>query len=149
MKILFASFELAPFTKVGGLADVMGSLPKYLQGEGMEMAIFTPFIGSINADKYNIQDIPNSRLKLKFGYAEYIFTLKMCKLPHTDINVFFIDNPKFFSCFNCVYPAGIDSWYEQERFITFSKAVLEYARLLNFKPDIIHCNDWHTAMIPV
>ena len=66
-----------------------------------------------------------------------------------NINVFFIDNPKFFSCFNCVYPTGIDSWYEQERFITFSKAALEYTRLINFKPDIIHCNDWHTSMIPV
>lgn len=150
MKVLFATFELAPFTKVGGLADVMGSLPKYLQSDDMEMAIFTPLIGSINQEKYNIQEIQNSQLRLKFGYAaEYIFTLKMCKLPNTNINVFFIDNPKFFSCFNCVYPSGIDSWYEQERFITFSKAILEYARLLNFKPDIIHCNDWHTSMIPV
>lgn len=149
MKILFATFELAPFTKVGGLADVMGSLPKYLQAKDTEMAIFTPLIGSIDQNKYNIKEIQNSKLKLRFGYAEYVFNLKMCKLPDTNINVFFIDNPKFFSCFNCVYPSGIDSWYEQERFITFSKAVLEYARLLNFKPDIIHCNDWHTSMIPV
>jgi len=150
MKILYAAFELAPFTKVGGLADVMGSLPKYVKDENTEIAIFTPLIGSIDTKKYNIKEIENSRLKMDFGYmAEYIFTLKTGKLPGTDINVFFIDNPKFFSCFQCVYPSGIDSWYEQERFITFSKTVLEYARLLNFKPDIIHCNDWHTAMIPV
>lgn len=149
MKVLFATFELAPFTKVGGLADVMGSLPKYLQADDMEMAIFTPLIGSIDQQKYNIQEVPNSKLRMRFGYAEYVFTLKMCKLPDTDINVFFIDNPKFFSCFNCVYPSGIDSWYEQERFITFSQAILEYTRRLNFKPDIIHCNDWHTAMIPI
>ena len=57
MKVLFATFELAPFTKVGGLADVMGSLPKYLQSDDMEMAIFTPLIGSINQEKYNIQEI--------------------------------------------------------------------------------------------
>lgn len=150
MKILYATFELAPFTKVGGLADVMGSLPKYIQDKDTEIAIFTPLIGSIDREKYNIEEIPNSQLRLKFGYtSEYVFTLKMCKLPDTNINVFFIDNPKFFSCFNCVYPTGIDSWYEQERFITFSKAILEYSRLLNFKPDIIHCNDWHTSMIPV
>lgn len=150
MKVLFATFELAPFTKVGGLADVMGSLPKYLQSDDMEMAIFTPLIGSIDQKKYDIQEIPNSQLRLKFGYtSEYIFTLKMCKLPDTNINVFFVDNPKFFSCFDCVYPPFIDTWYEQERFITFSKAVLEYSRLLNFKPDVIHCNDWHTSMIPV
>ncbi|MCD7879266.1 MAG: glycogen synthase [Candidatus Gastranaerophilales bacterium] len=149
MKILFAAFEVAPFAKVGGLADVMGALPKYLQSDDTQMAIFAPLVGCINQKKYDIQEIPNSKLRLKFGWAEYIFTLKMCKLPDTDINVFFIDNPKFYSCFDCVYPSGIDSWYEQERFIAFSKAVLEYARLLNFKPDIIHCNDWHTAMIPV
>ncbi len=149
MKILYATFELAPFTKVGGLADVMGSLPKYIESNENEIAIFTPLIGSIDQEKYNIKELENSRLQLNFGYAEYVFTLKMCKLPNTNINVFFIDNPKFFSCFNCVYPSGIDSWYEQERFITFSKAILEYARLLNFKPDIIHCNDWHTSMIPV
>ena len=149
MKILYAAFEVAPFTKVGGLADVMGSLPKFTEKDGAQIAIFTPLIGSIDKQKYKIKELENSRLTLHFGYAQYVFTLSMCKLPDTDINVFFIDNPKFFSCFNKVYPDGIDSWYEQERFITFSKAVLEYARLLNFKPDIIHCNDWHTAMIPV
>ncbi len=150
MRIMFTTFELAPFTKVGGLADVMGSLPKYLEEADIEMAVFTPLIGSIDREKYQIKELPNSRLTLKFGYAaEYVFTLSMCKLPDTNINVFFIDNPKFYSCFNVVYPSGIDSWYEQERFIAFSKAALEYARLLNFKPDIIHCNDWHTAMIPV
>ena len=149
MKILFVTFELAPFTKVGGLADVMGSLPKYLQSNETEMAIFTPLIGSIDKEKYNIKELENSQLKIKFGYAQYVFKLYMSKLPKTNINVFFIDNPKFFSCFNCVYPTGIDSWYEQERFITFSKAALEYTRLINFKPDIIHCNDWHTSMIPV
>ena len=149
MKILFVTFELAPFTKVGGLADVMGSLPKYLQSNETEMAIFTPLIGSIDKEKYNIKELENSQLKINFGYAQYVFKLYMSKLPKTNINVFFIDNPKFFSCFNCVYPTGIDSWYEQERFITFSKAALEYTRLINFKPDIIHCNDWHTSMIPV
>lgn len=149
MKILYATFELSPYTKVGGLADVMGSLPKHIEDKDTQVAIFTPLIGSIDEKKYNIVEIENSKLTLNFGIAKYVFTLKMCKLENTNINVFFIDNPKFFSCFDCVYPTGIDTWYEQERFITFSKAVLEYARLLNFKPDVIHCNDWHTSMIPI
>lgn len=150
MKILYATFEIAPFSKVGGLADVMGSLPKYIESENTQIAIFTPLIGNIDQKKYEIKEIPNSKLSLNFGgYAQYIFTLKMCKMPNTNINIFFIDNPKFFSCFDCVYPSGIDSWYEQERYITFSKAVLEYSKLLNFRPDIIHCNDWHTSMIPI
>ncbi len=149
MKVLFASFEVSPFIKVGGLADVVGSLPKYLEKLGCQIAVFAPFIGSIDVKKYNVTDIPNSKIKLKFGISEYYFTLKMAKLPGTNINVFFIENKKYFSCFDKAYPPHIDDRYEQERFVVFSKAILEYAKLLNFKPDIIHCNDWHTSMIPV
>ena len=150
MKIMYVSFETAPFSKAGGLADVAGSLPKYVQDDNTEIAIFTPLFGCIDKEKYNIKEIENSRLNMHFGCgAQYSFKLYMTKLPDTNINVFFIDNPKFYSCFKSIYPSGIDSWYEQERVISFSKTALEYARLLNFKPDIIHCNDWHTAMIPV
>ena len=148
MKILFASFEVAPYMKVGGLADVVGSLPKYLEKIGCEIAVFAPFIGSIDTEKHDIKDVPNSRIKIKFGISEYFFTLKMTKMKDTNINVFFIDNKKYFSCFEHVYPSQIDDRYEQERYIAFSKAVLEYTQLLNFRPDIINCNDWHTAMIP-
>lgn len=149
MKILFASFEVAPYLKVGGLADVMGSLPKYLEKSGFQIAVFAPFTGGIDADKYKITDVPNSKIRLKFGISEYFFTLKIAKIPDTNINIFFIDNKKYFSCFDKVYPPQIDTRYEQERFIVFSKTVLEYAKLLNFRPSVIHCNDWHTAMIPV
>lgn len=150
MKILFAAFEISPFTKVGGLADVMGSLPKYLEELNCDIAMFAPLIGSIDLEKCEVSDIPNSKIKLKFGISEYFFELKVAKLPGSkNINVFFIDNKKYFSCFKQVYPPQIDDRYEQERYIAFSRAVLEYAKLLNFKPDIIHCNDWHTAMIPI
>ena len=149
MKILFTSFEVAPFMKAGGLADVAGSLPKFLEKLGHQIAIFCPFIRSIDEKKYDIVEIPNSKIKLKFDIGEYYFTLKMCKLPSTNINVFFIDNKKYFSSFDSVYPETIDARYEQERFVVFSKAILEYAKLINFKPDIVHANDWHTSMIPV
>ena len=148
MKILFASAEVAPFSKVGGLADVVGSLPKALEKDA-EICIFTPLYGSVNQEKYNIKELENSSLKISMGNSEHIFKLKMCKLPGTKINVFFVDNPKYYSCFNCVYPQWVDSMYEQQRYVAFSLAVLEYAKLLNFKPDVIHANDWHTAMIPV
>lgn len=148
MNILFASFEVSPYTKVGGLADVIGSLPKHLEKLGCKIAIFTPCIGSINFEKHNITEVANSKIKINFGQSEYFFTLKMAKVPDTNINIFFIDNKKYFSCFDKVYPTNIDARYEQERFIAFSRATLEYAKLLNFKPDVIHCNDWHTAMIP-
>lgn len=149
MKIMFVSAEVAPFSKVGGLADVMGSLPKVLEKMGHEVAIFTPLHGCIDQTKYNIQEIPNSKLTIDYSYGQYFFNLKMAKLPDTNINVFFLDNSKYFAPFDEIYPRCIDTRYEHERFIAFSHASIEYARLLNFKPDIIHSNDWHTAMIPV
>lgn len=148
MKILFASAEVAPFSKVGGLADVMGSLPKYLEKDA-EIAIFTPLYGCIDKEKYKLTELENSRLQIDFGWNQSIFHLYMAKLPGTKINVFFIDNPKYFACFDCVYPFNIDERYAHERFIAFSRAILEYAQLLNFKPDVVHANDWHTGMLPV
>ncbi|MDO5437349.1 MAG: glycogen/starch synthase [bacterium] len=150
MKILMASAEVAPFSKVGGLADVVGELPPFLAEEGLEVAVFTPLYGCINQEKWGIKELPNSELRISMGHTEHIFKLKMAKHPKSDkINIFFVDNPKYFSCFDVVYPIWVDEMYEQQRYVSFSLAVLEYAKLLNFKPDVIHANDWHTAMLPV
>lgn len=148
MKILFASAEVKPFSKVGGLADVVGSLPKYLEKEA-EIAIFTPLYGCIDKNKFGLKHLEHSRLKISFGWSEHIFELYVAKLPETNINVFFIDNPKYYACFDTVYPYNIDERYSHERYIAFSRAILEYTQLLNFKPDVIHANDWHTGMLPV
>lgn len=147
MKILFASAEVKPFSKVGGLADVVGSLPKYLEKDA-EIAIFTPLYGCIDKKKCGLEHLEHSRLKIAFGWSENFFELYKATLPGTNINVFFIDNPKYFGCFDMVYPFNIDERYNHERFIAFSRATLEYAQLLNFKPDVIHANDWHTGMLP-
>ena len=150
IKVLMASSEVAPFSKVGGLADVVGELPPFLEKEGCEVAVFTPLYGCIDQEKWGIVELPNSELKISMGHTEHIFKLKMAKHPKSkNINIFFVDNPKYFSCFNVVYPMWVDEMYEQQRYVSFSLAILEYAKLLNFKPDIIQANDWHTAMIPV
>lgn len=148
MKVLFAAAEVAPFSKAGGLADVVGSLPKYIEKKA-EIAIFTPLHGCIDKEKYGIKELENSDLWLTFGGMGHKFKLFMCKLPDTNINVFFVQNDWYFTCFHDVYPKWLDPRYEHERYIAFSLAVLEYAKLLNFKADVIHANDWHTAMIPV
>ena len=148
MKILFASAEVAPFSKAGGLSDVMGSLPKALEKDA-EIAIFTPLHGCIDKDKWNIKELENSDMWLGFGNIQHKFKLFMTKLPDTDINVFFVQNDWYFSCFKEVYPKWLDTRYEHERYVAFSLAVLEYAKALNFRADIIHSNDWHTAMIPL
>ncbi len=148
MKILFAAAEVAPFSKAGGLADVVGSLPKYLQKDA-QIAIFTPLHGCIDIEKYGIKELENSEMWLTFGNQGHKFRLFMTKLPGTDINVFFVHNDWYFTCFKEVYPKWLDTRYEHERYVAFSLAVMEYAKALNFRADIIHTNDWHTAMLPL
>ncbi len=148
MKVLFAAAEVAPFSKAGGLADVVGSLPKYLEKDA-EIAIFTPLHGLIDRQKFKIEELENSDMWLTFNGRGHRFKLFMTKLPGTKINVFFVQNDWYFSCFKDVYPKWLDPEYEHERYIAFSLAVMEYAKLLNFRADVIHANDWHTAMIPV
>lgn len=148
MKILFATNEIAPYSKAGGLADVMGSLPKHLEKDA-EIAIFTPLHGFIDREKFKIEEIPNSELWITFGWQPQKFNLYKTTLPGTKINVFFIKNDWYFSCFKEVYPRWLDTRYEHERYVAFSLAIMEYAKLLNFRADIIHANDWHTAMLPL
>ena len=89
MKIMFVSAEVAPFSKVGGLADVVGSLPKVLEKMGHEVAIFTPLHGCIDQHKYGIEELENSKLTIDYSYGQYYFNLKMAKLPGTkNVNVF-------------------------------------------------------------
>ncbi|MCD8377321.1 MAG: glycogen synthase [Candidatus Gastranaerophilales bacterium] len=148
MKILFVAAEVAPFSKAGGLSDVIGSLPKYLEKDA-EIAIFTPLHGCIDQKKYGITELENSEMWIDFEGRPQKFRLFMTKLPETDINVFFVHNDWYFTCFKEVYPKWLDTRYEHERYIAFSLATLEYAKQLNFRADIIHSNDWHTAMIPL
>ena len=148
MKILFAAAEVAPFSKAGGLSDVVGSLPKVLEKDA-EIAIFTPLHGCIDRAKWGIKELENSETWITFGSSPHKFKLHMTKLPGTNINVFFVENDWYFSCFQEVYPRWLDPRYEHERYVAFSLATLEYAKQLNFKADVIHSNDWHTAMIPL
>lgn len=148
MKVLFASAEVAPFSKAGGLSDVVGSLPKYLEKDA-EIAIFTPLHGCIDKNKFGIKELENSEMWIDFGGHPQKFKLFMTKLPETNINVFFVQSDWYFTCFKEVYPKWLDTRYEHERYVAFSLATLEYAKQLNFRANVIHSNDWHTAMIPL
>ena len=114
-----------------------------------EIAIFTPLHGCIDRQKWGIKELENSEMWITFGTSPQKFKLFMTKLPNTNINVFFVENDWYFSCFKEVYPRWLDTRYEHERYVAFSLATLEYAKQLNFRADIIHSNDWHTAMIPL
>jgi len=149
VKILFTAAEAAPYAKVGGLADVAGSLPKFIKKSGNDIRVIMPLYGSIDQKKYNLQDVPNSEMDIQFGHRSLTVSLKQGKLPDSDVIIYFVVNNTYFGSHSEVYPSKAHERFEQERFIVFGMATLELMKRIHFKPDVIHCNDWHTANIPV
>lgn len=146
MKIAFVSTEAVPYAKTGGLADVAGSLPKALEKLGCEVKLFIP--------KYNIIDETRFGLRYNWGIGEMPIRVAghvrsvhvhQAKLNNSNVEVNFIDCPHFFHRGN-LYTNDKD---EDERFILFCKAVIETLQRLQWKPDVIHCNDWQTGLIPL
>lgn len=146
MNIVFVSSEVFPFSKTGGLADVAGTLPVEIGNLGNNIKVFTPKYGSINETKHgliyqeHISEIPITVSgEIKKVHVHKAF------LPNTQIEVYFIDFQPFFFR-DSYYTNDID---EADRFILFSKAVLEILQRIKWKPDLIHCNDWQTGLIPL
>jgi len=149
MNILFVSAEVYPFAKVGGLADVAGSLPSAIKELGHDIRVILPLYGGIDAKKYGLKDAKNSKITLKPADKEIKISLKEAKLPETDVKVYFIENQEYYGITDKIYPTDREGEFEQERFVLMCYGALEAAKKLNFKPDIIHCNDWHSSNIPV
>jgi starch synthase len=146
MNILMVASECIPFVKVGGLADVVGTLPKYLKERGHDVRIIVPKYKSIDGKKYNLQSLPY-KLHVQVGKDRESFRLKYCLIEY-NISVYFIENMRFFNRCGVYGSDGLDYRDNKERFIFFQKAVLESVKALMFRPDIIHCHDWQTGLTP-
>ena len=139
MKVLFVASEAAPFIKTGGLADVMGALPKALQALGVEPALVIPnYEGVGEAYKNAMETVYEGSVDLSWR-NQY---LGVKKLVQDGIPVYFIDNEYYFKR-DKLY--GYDD--DAERFAYFSKAALAMLHYIDFKPDVIHTNDWHTGLL--
>lgn len=149
MKVLFVSAEVSPFAKVGGLADVAGSLPKAIKQAGHDIKVVMPLYGCIDREKYGIKFIDFPQITVQMGCNDIGLGVAKGCLPNSDVEIYFLANDGYFGNFAWVYPQWVSDRFEQERYAVFSKAALEFARILDFNPDIIHCNDWHTATIPM
>ena len=143
MQIVFASAECAPFVKTGGLGDVAGSLPAALVRAGVEVIVMVPKYATIK-DEYKAQMEHFSDFYVSLGWRNEYCGLE--KLEHDGVTYMFIDNERYFAR---DYPYGF--FDDGERFAFFSKAITESLQHLpaGFECDILHCNDWQTALAPV
>jgi len=142
IRVLMAAAEAAPFAKVGGLADVVGSLPVALKKIGVDARIIMPLYGSIDKKKFKLKKI-YSDLEVPSGRVLVRVNIWQAKIPGTAVIAYFIDAPAYFK-YPDVYVSGDNS----ERFLFFSSAALYALPLLGFSPQIIHCHDSHVALIP-
>jgi starch synthase len=137
MRILFVSAEAAPLAKVGGMGDVVGTLPKLLKKMGHDVRIFMPYYGFLG-DKIKIPKEPvwyGNAMFQQFAVYEMLF-------PNSDVPLYLFGHPSFWP--RRVYSGEDEDW----RFTLFANGAAEF--VWNYwKPDIVHCNDWHTGMIPV
>ena len=141
-KILFAASECVPFIKTGGLADVVGSLPKYINKDEFDVRVILPkYMAIPQKYKDQMQFITNFTVNLSWR-SQYV---GLFKLEYEGVTFYFVDNEFYFAG---SHPYGYIH-EDIEKFAFFCKAVLSVLPTLDFRPDIIHCHDWQTGLIPV
>jgi starch synthase len=149
LNILLAASEVVPFAKSGGLADVAGALPKALKKLGHDVRVVMPRYYIVDKEKYNLKLIEGP-LGVPMGNMQEAWaSVYEGRLPESDVPVYFIEHDGFFGRKGLYDEDGRGYDDNDVRFIFFSKAVMQLAKKLRFKPDVIHTNDWHTAAIPV
>ena len=141
MKILFVAAEVAPLAKVGGLADVIGSLPKALTGLGHDVRVMMPRYGSIDAARYPMMPVIDN-FNIQVMKTTKPVALKVTNLTD-NVEVYLVDNDDFSNSSEVYGKDGL------KRFFLFCRAVLEILPRLDWQPEIVHCHDWHTALIPL
>lgn len=148
-RILFVTSELNPLAKVGGLGDVAGALPRALRQLGVDVRVALPKYDVIDTAKYPAELVAKQIPISRCGKTEQIAIWKTA-IPKSEVPAYLIDNPEYIGN-GGVYlekTAFVGSFKEIERFLFFSRATLEIFEALNWWPDIIHCQDWHTGMLP-
>jgi starch synthase len=146
VKVLFAASEAVPFCKTGGLADVAGALPPALEAKGHEVRLVLPKYRAVDAKAHGLKPL-GINLRIPLGDAVENVSLwegRLGKIP-----VYFVDAPKYFDRDGLYVDAKNQEYPDNDdRFILFSRAVLETAKAVDFRPDVVHAHDWQTGLIP-
>ncbi|MEY4761478.1 MAG: hypothetical protein RLZZ200_1334 [Pseudomonadota bacterium] len=146
LRICFIASEVAPLAKTGGLADVAGALAKYLHLAGHDIRVFMPLFAQVDRSKLEIwpvdflQDLP-----LRLGSHSYRFSVCTARLPGSQTMIYLIDCPALYAR-GTIYTNDVD---EHIRFMALTHAALLCCQRMGFSPQVVHCNDWHTALAPL
>jgi starch synthase len=146
LRVLFVSSEVTPFRKTGGLGDVSGALPKALKTRGVDVRLVMPLYRGVRWDELERLD---GVLEVPMYYGTARAAVRMGSLPGSDVPIYFLehhgyfDRPELYGSADGAYADNL------ERFTFFSRASLELAKALGFEPDVVHANDWQTALVPV
>ncbi|MDE5558268.1 MAG: glycogen synthase GlgA [Ruminococcus sp.] len=143
--ILFAASECVPFIKTGGLADVVGALPKYLNKNDFDVRVILPYYTCIPA-KFRDNFRYVTHFYMDYGMRKDNVHVGIMEYEYNGIKFYFVDNEYYFKCDT---PYSSDLKWDIERFTFFCKAVLAILPVIGFRPDIIHCHDWQASLIPV
>jgi len=146
MKILFAASEVAPFAKTGGLADVAGSLPPAIMSLGHDVRVVLPLYRQVNQKTCKLKQV--ATFSVPIGTWQERCDILEGRLGK-NVTVYFVKQDSYYDRSELYHAQQADYPDNAERFIFFSRAVLELCQAVDFKPDIVHCNDWQTGLIPL
>jgi len=148
---LYVASEINPFLQTSEVADFVSSLPQAMQEKGMEIRILVPRFGLINERKNRLHEVVRlSGINITVGDEEKPLVIKVASVPSAKLQVYFIDNEDYFHR-KYIFHDKDEKFYadNDERAIFFCKGVLETVKKLGWAPDIVHCNDWMTSLIPL
>ncbi len=154
LKILFVTSEVAPFVKTGGLGDVCGALPQTLAELGHEVRLVVPKYGSVDERRFKIHEIVRLKdIPIHLDDEIELFSIRSSFLSglKTKVQIYFFDNQKYFGSRKGLYQdikSKKDYADNDERYILFCHGIMEMIKKLGWTPDIIHCNDWQSGLIP-
>lgn len=153
LNVLFVSSEVEPFAKTGGLADVSGALPQVIRQMDHEIRVMLPRYGCINERKAKLHEMIRMKdIEIPVGKGTYAASLKSSFIttPHTKVQVYLLDNHELFGRAGLYINPDTKKDYPDNdiRFTFFCRGILEVLKRLGWAPDIIHCNDWPTGLVP-
>ncbi len=151
LRILYAATEIDPFLQSTKVAEFLRMLPQAMQERGMEVRIFVPRFGLINERKNRLHEVVRlSGINIAVGEEEKPLIIKVASIPNAKLQVYFIDNEDYFHRKSVLVDKDNKFHADNdERAIFFCKGVLETVKKLGWAPDIVHCNDWMTSLIPL